>query len=106
MKKIIVRTGKIFLSIIYSILKLFPIKNRIVFISMQSNNPSLDFELLKKEIEAKKSEIELIFLCKKMESSLSKKSDYIKYVYNMLQYTLEAMYYLATSKVIVCQLVF
>lgn len=103
MKKIIVRTGKIFLSIIYSFLKLFPIKNRIVFISMQSNNPSLDFELLKQEIENKNPEIELVFLCKKMESSLSKKSDYMKYVFNMLEYTLEAMYYLATSKVCITE---
>ena len=103
MKKIIVRTGKIFLSIIYSFLKLFPIKNRIVFISMQSNNPSLDFELLKQEIENKNPEIELVFLCKKMESSLSEKSDYIKYVYNMFEYTMEAMYYLATSKVCVTE---
>ena len=103
MKKIIVRTGKIFLSIIYGFLKLFPIKNRIVFISMQSDNPSLDFKLLKQEIENKESEIELAFLCKRMESSLSNKSDYIKYVYNMFEYTLEAMYYLATSKVCVTE---
>lgn len=103
MKKIIVRTGKIFLSIIYGFLKLFPIKNRIVFISMQSDNPSLDFKLLKQEIENKESEIELAFLCKRMESSLSNKSDYIKYVYNIFEYTLEAMYYLATSKVCVTE---
>jgi len=103
LKTLIIRTGKIFLSIIYSFLKLFPIKNRIVFISMQSNNLSLDFELLKQEIENKKPEIELVFQCKKMESSLSKKSDYIKYVYNMFEYTLEAMYYLATSKVCVTE---
>ena len=103
MKKLIIRTGKIFLSILYGFLKLLPIKNRLVFISMQSNNPSLDFELLKQEIELKEPEIELVFLCKKMESSLSKKSDYIKYVYNMFEYTLEAMYYLATSKVCVTE---
>ena len=103
MKKIIVRTGKIFLSIIYSILKLLHTKNRIVFISMQSNNPSLDFELLKHEIQDKEPKIELVFLCKKMESSLSKKIDYIKYVYNLFQYTLEAIYYLATSKVCVTE---
>lgn len=103
MKKIIIRTGKNFLSIVYSFLKLLPIKRRIVFISMQSNNPSLDFELLKKEIEQKESEMELVFLCKKMESSLSTKMDYIRYVYNMLEYTLEAMYYLATSKVCITE---
>lgn len=103
MKKLIVRTGKIFLSIIYSFLKLLPTENQIVFISMQSNSISLDFELLKKELEYREPGTKLVFLCKKMESSLSKKSDYIKYVFNMLEYTLEAMYYLATSKVCVTE---
>lgn len=103
MKKIIIKTGKIFLSIIYSFLKLFPIKNRIVFISMQSDSLSMDFELLKNTIEHKNPELELIFLCKKMKSSLNKKTDYIKYVFNMIEYTLKAMYYLATSKVCVTE---
>jgi len=70
---------------------------------MQADNPSLDFKLLKQEIENTNPEIELVFLCKKMESSLSKMSDYIKYVYNMFEYTLEAIYYLATSKVCVTE---
>lgn len=103
MKSLIIKTGKNFLSIIYSVLKLLPIKNRILFISMQSDNPSLDFELLEKEISSRDKNFELVFLCKKMESSLSKKRDYIKYVYNMFEYTLEAMYYLATSKVCVTE---
>lgn len=103
MKTLIIRTAKNFLSIIYSVLKLLPTKNRIVFISMQSNNPSLDFELLRQETMEKDPKIELIFLCKKMESSLSKKSDYIKYIFNMFEYTLKAMYYLATSKVCVTE---
>lgn len=103
MKKLIVRTGKIFLSIIYSFLKLLPTENQIVFISMQSNSISLDFELLKKDLEYREPGTKLVFLCKKMESSLTKKSDYIKYVFNMLEYTLEALYYLATSKVCVTE---
>ena len=103
MKKLIVRTGKIFLNIIYSFLKLLPTENQIVFISMQSDSISLDFELLKKDLEYREPGTKLVFLCKKMESSLTKKSDYIKYVFNMLEYTLEAMHYLATSKVCVAE---
>jgi len=87
LKKIIIKTGKTFLNIIYAFLKLLPIKKQIVFISMQSDSIGLDFELLKKEIEYRDSNTKLVFLCKKMESSLSKKSDYIKYVYNMFEYT-------------------
>jgi len=103
LKKIIIQTGKNFLNITYAFLKLLPIKEQIVFISMQSDSISLDFNLLKKEIEDREPDTKLIFLCKKMESSLSKKSDYIKYVYNMFEYTLKAMYYLATSKVCVTE---
>lgn len=103
MKKIIVITGKIFLNIIYSFLKILPTENQIVFVSMQSNSISLDFELLKKELEYREPGIKLVFLCKKMESSLSKKSDYLKYVYNMFVYTLKAMYYLATSRVCITE---
>ena len=70
---------------------------------MQSDSISLDFELLKKDLEYREPGTKLVFLCKKMESSLTKKSDYIKYVFNMLEYTLEAMHYLATSKVCVAE---
>lgn len=103
MKKIIVSFGKIFLNLIYGFLKLMPIKNQIVFISMQSDYPSLDFNLLKDEINNKDANIKLVFLCKKMESALEKKTDYIKYVLKMVGYVFKAMYYLATSKVCVAE---
>lgn len=104
MKRIIVGLGKIFLDILYCIIKIMiPLKNQIVFISMQSNSISLDFELLRKEIEYKEPGIKLVFLCKKMESALNKKIDYIKYVFNMVGYVFKAMYYLASSKVCVTE---
>lgn len=103
MKRVIITLGKLFLNFIYCIMKIMPIKNQIVFISMQSDYPSLDFELLKQEIQYKEPGIKLVFLCKKMESALSKKRDYIKYVFNMIGYVLKAMYYLATSKVCVTE---
>ena len=87
----------------YSIIKIIPTRNQIVFMSMQSDLPSLDFKLLAEEIENKKLEIKLIFLCKKMNSNLSKKTDYIRYVFNMIGYMFKAMYYLATSKVCITE---
>lgn len=71
--------------------------------SMQSNKPGLDFELLYKEIAYKEPSIKIVFLCKKMKSSLSSTYDYIKYVLNMVGYVFKAMYYLATSKVCITQ---
>lgn len=103
MKRVIITIGKLFLNLIYCIMKVMPIKNQIIFISMQSDYPSLDFKLLKDEIETRDSNIKLVFLCKKMESALSKKTDYIKYVFNMIGYVLKAMYYLATSKVCITE---
>lgn len=103
MKKIIIMTGKAFLNLIYAIIKMIPTTNQIVFMSMQSDLPSLDFKLLAEEIDNKKLNIKLIFLCKKMNSNLSKKTDYIRYVFNMIGYMFKAMYYLATSKVCITE---
>ena len=103
LKKIIINLGKFFVNFIYFFIKLLPTENQIVFMSMQSNNPSLDFELLYKEISYKEPSIKIVFLCKKMESSLSSSLDYIKYVLNMVGYVFKAMYYLATSKVCVTE---
>lgn len=103
MKKIIISFGKVFLNLIYGFLKLMPVKNQIVFVSMQSDYPSLDFKLLAEEIENKAPDINLVFLCKKMESALEKKKDYIKYVLKMVGYVFKAMYYLATSKLCVAE---
>lgn len=103
MKKIIIKTGKAFLNLVYASIKIMPTRNQIVFISMQSDLPSLDFKLLADEIKSKQSDIKLVFLCKKMNSNLSKKTDYIKYVFNMIGYMFKAMYYLATSKVCITE---
>ena len=103
MKTIIVSLGKLFLKFIYFFIKLLPVKKQIVFISMQSNKPSLDFTLLSNEIKQQNNEINIVFLCKKMKSSLCTKKDYISYVWNMIGYVLKTMYYLATSKVCITE---
>lgn len=103
MKKIIIVLGKAFLNFIYFFIKLFPTKNQIVYTSMQSNNISLDFEMLKNEITKQDSSIKQIFLCKKMKSGLKKKTDYVVYVFSMIGYVFKAMYYLATSKVCITE---
>ena len=103
MKKIIIKTGKAILNFIYGIIKIIPTRNQIVFVSMQSDLPSLDFELLAKQIKSKQLDIKVIFLCKKMNSNLSTTTDYIRYVFNMIGYMFKAMYYLATSKVCITE---
>ena len=103
MKKIIIVFGKAFLNFFYFFIKLFPARNQIVYTSMQSNNISLDFELLRNEITKHDNSIKQIFLCKKMKSGLKKNSDYVVYVFSMIGYVFKSMYYLATSKVCITE---
>lgn len=103
MKKIVIKFGKLILSTIYFFLKLMPVKKQVIFVSMQSNKPSLDFNLLAEEIKRKDEDIKLVFLCKKMDSNLSNVIDYIKYVFNIAWYVLKVMCYLATSKVCITE---
>lgn len=77
------------LRLIYFLMKLFPTKNKIVFISRLSNEPSIDYKYLVKELK-KDSNFEIIILCKKMENYLM----YYLHFYRQ-------MFELATSKVCV-----
>ena len=98
MKNIILTIGitilKIFANIIYFIIKIFPTKNKIVMITRQSNNPTLDFMLLKEYFDENNSEVEVKIFSKKLESGILSKLCYSIYILKM-------MYHLATSKVCV-----
>lgn len=83
---------KLNLKIVYSILKLLPTKNKIVFISRQSNIPSFDFLMLKDELLKINEKFKIIFITKKIEKGLK---NYILYYLNLYV----QMYHLATSKV-------
>lgn len=95
MKKIIliivINIAKFFANFIYLLIKIFPTKNQIVFVSRQSNEITMDFQLLKNEINNKAKNIKTVFLCKKLENGIKNK---ILYVF----YSLKIMYYLATSR--------
>jgi CDP-ribitol ribitolphosphotransferase len=98
MKKIIIKIGIFLLNIIYFFIKLFPTKNRFVYISRQSNDPSIDFLLIKEEIDKRNQGIESVFLCRTLDggyqSSLVNK---MKYAFHMFV----QMYYIATSKIVI-----
>lgn len=92
MKTILITLLKFALKIIYAPIKLFKTKNRIVYLSRQSNSKSLDMELLEQAIKNEDSSIEQIFRLKMIEDSFF---DKIKYCFSLIG----DMYYLATSKV-------
>ena len=94
MKYLIIKFCVFLINIFYMFLKMLPVKNRVVFISRQSNKESEDISLLKKELKKKIKDLEVVVLCKRLESGLKSK---ITYLFHMFV----QMYYLATSKVIV-----
>lgn len=94
MMMIILKIGIFFLNIIYVFIKLFPIhKNKITLISRQSNEITLDFKLLIDELK-KNKKLELVILCKRLDSGVLNKIKYGLYIFKL-------MYHIATSKVVV-----
>lgn len=98
MKNIILTIGitvlKIFANLIYFIIKIFPTKNKIVMITRQANNPTLDLRLLKDYFDENFKQMEVKILAKKIENGIINKLTYCFCI-------LKIMYYLATSKVCV-----
>ncbi len=110
LRKLVILGAKI----LYSFFKLLPTKNKITMISRQSNAETLDFKLIRNEIEKEnnivnnqderengnqnlnKNKLKVIVLCHKLEgganASLKEK---IRYILHMLL----QMYHIATSKV-------
>lgn len=82
---------KIHLQIIYFFLKFCKTdNNKVLFLSRQSDIPSLDFELMAKDIHKRYPEIKLVMLTKTLV-----KKNFIPYYFHMYK----QMYHLATSKV-------
>lgn len=93
--KIPIYIFKLLLKLIYSFFKLLPTNNKkIVFISRQSNNISLDFKLLSKEILKLDNNYKIVFLCNKIGNKIKDKISYIFII-------IRQMYHLATAKVCV-----
>lgn len=98
MIKILIKIFILGINIIYSFIKLFPVKNRVTFISRQSNEVSFEFQMIKEEIDKRNIGMESVFLCHTLDggyqSSIISK---IKYGFHMFT----QMYYIATSKVVI-----
>ena len=86
-----VRLFRAVLSFVYAIYKLLPVKNKVTFISRQSNVPSMDVEMLTKQISADIPDCKTVVLFKKIEGKAA-------YLFHMV---FQQLYHIATSKVIV-----
>lgn len=89
----IIKIYKLHLQLIYFFLKLFPINNKkITFLSRQVNSESLDFKMIRTNLEEKGYKTKV--LCKRMNKGFK---NYFKYNFHIYK----QMYHIATSKVCV-----
>lgn len=82
------------LNLIFALFKLLPVQNKVTFISRQSDHKTEDMGFLEKELRSKEPGLKLVFLCRKLEGSLSHKGLYCFHVFRQ-------MYHIATSRVVV-----
>lgn len=94
MKKLFGAFFKAVMNFVYLFFKLLPVKNKVSFISRQSETPSLDFRLMIECLEKEYPEYEVSVLCKMIPDSFSGK---LLYCFEFLK----QMKALATSRVVV-----
>ncbi|WP_251612591.1 CDP-glycerol glycerophosphotransferase family protein [Senimuribacter intestinalis] len=95
MMTLIIKFGKCCLGILYCLLKVFPTqKHKVLFLSRQSDELSLDFSMLKDSLLAADASVKIVSICNRLDDS---KSGIVGFGID----TLRSMYHLATSKVCV-----
>lgn len=94
MKWIILEAAILCMKIIYAPLRLLGIQNKITYISRQSDNPSLDFLLLKEEVERRDKNIKNVILARKITGG---RKSAVTYPFHMIC----QMYHLATSRYVI-----
>lgn len=96
MKKIAVYIMRLGLGIIYWFMKLMPVKaDKVVFLSRQSNELTLDFRRTQELLSQLKPEAEIVTVCHRLEGAEG--GGIVKFAVS----TLKSMYHMATSSVCV-----
>jgi len=91
---ILIKCFEVFMNFIYCFFKLLPTKNKICFISRQSDKVNIDFRLLVDEIKVEAPDVKIVILTKTLKKGLIQK---VKYFFHMFK----QMYHIATSKVVI-----
>lgn len=92
--ELIINIGRILLQGIYSLLKLFPVKKKVVFLSRQHDTSNSDFDLLIQQLKKDCPDIQCVVLAKMIHSNLLSKLSYACHIFTQL-------YHLATAQVAV-----
>lgn len=82
----------LFMKFLYGGLKWLPVKNKVVFLSRQVNEPSVDYLYLAKELKAQDSSVEIIMLCMRIEKNPKAMAQFSWLL-------LKSLYHLATARV-------
>ena len=91
---ILVKAASAVMQLFYELFKLFPVQKKIVFISRQADEPSLDFKLLGDEIRKEHPDYQVVMLCRMLNSGILSK---ISYAFHILCQE----YHMATSKAVI-----
>lgn len=92
-QKYLIKVGIFLLNCIYSIFKLLPTNsNKVLFLSRQSNKPSIDFRMLSSQLE-EDCDVKVIMMTKRIEKRMK------DVLFKNVPLFLRQMYHLATSKV-------
>ena len=98
MKVFILYVLRVLLVIIYAPLKLLPSKkNKVIFLSRQTNGAGLDYKLLQEYLKSEREDIEIVNICRRYERGEKGYSEYIVFLKNILR----SLYHLSTSSVCV-----
>lgn len=90
----IMSCGIFLLNIIYRIFWLFPVKGKVVFISRESNEPSVDIERITECMHKKAPRVQTVILCRMIDPGILGK---LSYGFHMLT----QMYHMATARVVI-----
>ena len=76
----ILRVARIILNAIYIIFKIFPQKNKVLFLRQQSDDPTLDILMLRDKIRELHPNCKTVLMCKSVPKSFFGKIGYCFYM--------------------------
>lgn len=91
---LIINLCRFFLNLLFSVMKLFPVRKKVVFLSRQSNEPSLDILKLEEEITKSHPDYSVVILCKTIGEGIFSR---IAYCFHILR----QMHHLASGEIVI-----
>ena len=91
---ILIKGCKAFLNFIFLFFKLLPVRNKITFLSRQSDEVSSDMKMLADEMKRQDPAVQIVFLCRRIPAGFMGKLGYFGHLF-------QQMHQIATSKIVI-----